>query len=262
MRKLIALVLCAGLLCAGACGCGITIDEPETTVGETTAISTEATPKTSQAYETPDHPYEPKLLSWKMDKNGIFYLEDPLWRDEMQYSGRFASVKYYGDPMHLVTDTVHAKFRYGPKDWIIEMRKGQFGLVMLGGEIVIATKPVTQTGGPYYLAELEEAFTLKMEMYQKNFSTNETKRLLTRGPETLDWYNGFVPGNFYEDNKKSEIVMVGHITFPDEEMLLAFEEPFAKAGFGKGSPDQHSPETYAVNGTTLTFSWQYIDQDT
>jgi len=195
-----------------------------------------------------------------MDKNGIFYLEDPLWRDEMQYSGQFASVRYYGAPMHLVCDIVRVKFKYGPKDWIIEIRKGQFGLVILGGEIVIATKPVTQTDEPYYIARLEEEFVFQIDVCQKNFSTNETTHLFTRGPESAGWYNGFVPGKFYEENRKNEIIMVGSITFPDEEMLRAFEAPFATMGFKKGKPSQYNPEAYAVSGTTLKFSWQYVDQ--
>ena len=107
----------------------------------------------------------------------------------------------------------------------------------------------------------EEQLEFKLDVYQHNFLTNQTKHLFTRGPEPAAWYNGFVPGSFYEFNRKDEIIVVGSITFPDEDMLRAFAEPFAKAGFKKGNPSKDNPEIYSVNGATLTFSWQYIDQD-
>jgi len=193
-----------------------------------------------------------KLLEYKMDENGIFYIPRPTWTPK--FVGQNAMV-------YVVYGSVRVKFQYGQKDWLIHMWKGRYGLVMLGSEICVATKPSTQKAEEYIIATPEEALAFKMDVYQKNFSADKTKYLFTRGPESAGWLNGFVPGSFYEDNKKSEIIMVGSIEFPEEEMLRAFEASFAKAGFRKGTPSQRNPETYAIHENTLTFSWQYIDQD-
>ena len=101
----------------------------------------------------------------------------------------------------------------------------------------------------------------KMDVYQKNFLTSNTLYLFSRGPETRWVFNGFVPREFFQPDRTDEIIVIGSITFPDAEMLRAFEAPFAAAGFKKGYPSKTNPEKYSVSGTTLTFSWQYIDQD-
>jgi len=220
MKKAIAAFV-AALLCLavlGGCGGGAGTPGPD-------APTTDATTHFKDV--VPPH----RLLPYKMDENGIFYMSEQAWPGPLDQT---------------IYSTVCVKFRYEYKDWLIQMWKGSYGLVMLGCEIA---------------AEPETALVLQMDLYQKNFQANQIKHLFTRGPESAGWFNGFVPGKFYEESKKSEIIMVGSIEFPDEEMLRAFEASFAKAGFGKGTPSQHSPEIYAIHENTLTFSWQYIDQD-
>jgi len=164
-----------------------------------------------------------------MDENGIFYREGP--------PPPVVDTRY---------STIRIEFQYGSKDWMIQMWKGRYGLVMLGGEICVSP---------------EEELVFQLDVYQHNFLTGKTTYLFTRGPESAAWYNGFVPGKFFEENRKDEIIVVGSITFPDEEMLRAFETPFAMAGFERGRPSETNPEKYSVKDNTLTFSWQTIDQD-
>jgi len=265
MRKPIAVLICTLLCLSALAGCGTITGMPnpdapvfgenappttdtgatatttqETSTTEKESLSTAQAIQTLKSTTTTTHFKNvgppPRLLSYKMDENGIFYTESPTWQEHL----------IEGSSEQMVYGTVYAKFQYDQKDWLIQMLKGRYGLVMLGSEICISP---------------QEELVFKMDVYQHNFLTGKTTYLFTRGPESAVWFNGFVPGKFFEDGRKDEIIVVGSITFPDAEMLHAFEAPFAAAGFKKGSPSKTNPEKYSINGTTLTFSWQYIDQD-
>jgi hypothetical protein len=147
-----------------------------------------------------------------------------------------------------------------PKDWMIQMWKGRYGLVMLGGEIGIYTKPSTQSAEHYNAALAEEEIIMAMDVYHQNLKTNKVEYLFTRGPESAWWLTGFVPGSFYEYNKKSEVIAVANFQFPTEEMMKLFYNGMKAAGFRDGSPGRDNPETITTNGTSVKFCWQYIDQ--
>jgi hypothetical protein len=234
-----------------------------------------------------------KLLSYKMDTNGIFYVEHEPWQKQFGFN----QIYDLASPLiQLVYSTIRIKFTYGyvyklypkdhekkgqvmydkdnkpiyetdaqgnpiQKDWMLQWWKGRYGLVMLGAEFGVYTKPHNQASEHYYAAVPEEELIMAMDVWQHNFLKNETKYLFTRGPEKTWWLTGFVPGSFFEYNKKSEIIALVNIQFPDAEMLGLVTAAMEKAGFRQGTPNRDNPETYMTSGTTLKFSWQYIDQD-
>lgn len=209
-------------------------------------------------YEGPDEGLDPiTLLSYKMDENGIFYVEHPRWGKDY---GAYQIYDLSNPVIQLVYSALRVEFSYGGKDWLVHFWKGRYGLVMLGGEIAVCNRPAGQAGERYYSASKEEELVMAMNIYQHNFAKGQTKYLFTRGPQSAWWLNGFVPGSFYEYNKKSEIIMVAEIQFPDGEMLQAFEAALAAAGFTQGSAGRDNPETYAVGGNSIKFCWQYLDQ--
>ena len=224
----------------------------------TTQKATTSKPATQTTADTnpAEKPPPLRFLSYKMDQNGIFYID---------YDSSYTEVAdFYISPnssfVQMVYSLIRVGFRYNEQDWMIQIWKGRYGLVMMGGEISVFKKSKEQ-----YVSAMpsEEPMMMQIDVYQRNFLTRKTAHLFTRGPASEWRYNGFVPGKFNEENRKDEIIMVGAITFPDQEMLEAFEEPFAAAGFTKSrrTPDHSRPETYAVSGNTLKFSWQYIDMD-
>jgi len=234
-----------------------------------------------------------KLLSYKMDENGIFYVEHEPWQKQFGFN----QIYDLASPLiQLVYATVRIKFRYGyvyklypadhpqkgqvmyditgnpiyetgadgkpiPKDWMIQCWKGRYGLVMLGAEFGVYTKPSTQTAEHYYCAVAEEELVMAMDVYQQNFKTGTKKHLFTRGPESAWWLTGFVQGTFHEFNRKDEIIAVVNMTFPSEEMMRLFYNGMKAAGFRDGSPGRDSPETITTNGNSCKFWWQFIDQD-
>ena len=197
-----------------------------------------------------------QLLNFKRDPSGCFYVEHQRWGRDFGFN----QIYDLASPLiQLVYGTVRVKFPYDGKDWLIQMWKGRYGIIMLGGEIGVYNKPSTQASEFYYSALPEEELVMSMDVYQKNLATGVTKKLFTRGPLSDWWLTGFVPGTFYQYNNKAEIILVGSIEFPNEEMLQAFEAAFAATGFAKGTPERNNPETYAIDGTTVTFAWQYVD---
>jgi len=234
-----------------------------------------------------------KLLSYKMDENGIFYVEHEPWQKQFGFN----QIYDLASPLiQLVYATVRIKFRYGyvyklgtegaekgkvlydsnnqpiyetdpktgkpiEKDWMIQLWKGRYGLVMLGAEFGVYTKSSAQTAEHYNAAVAEEELVMAMDVYQHNFLTGQTKKLFTRGPESNWWLTGFVPGSYIEYNKKQEVIAVANFQFPTEEMMDLFYQGMKKAGFKDGAPSPSSPETITTSGTSCKFSWQYIDQD-
>ncbi|MDR0531827.1 MAG: DUF4474 domain-containing protein [Oscillospiraceae bacterium] len=236
-----------------------------------------------------------RLLSYKMDKNGIFYVEHEPWQKQFGFN----QIYDLASPLiQLVYGTVRIKFRYDyvyklytegekkgqvmrdltgkpvyetdergnpiPKDWMIQMWKGRYGLVMLGGEIGIYTKPSTQTAEHYNSAVAEEELIMAMDVYHQNLSTGKTEYLFTRGPESAWWLTGFVPGAFYDEQaaqKRSEIILVANLQFPNEDMMNQFVIALQKKGFAPGSPSRDRVESYTTSGNSVKLSWQYLDED-
>jgi len=230
------------------------------------------------------------LLSYKMDENGIFYVDHEPWQKQFGFN----QIYDLASPLiQLVYGTIRIKFRYGyvyklgtegdqkgkvlyddsgnpiyetangkpvEKDWMIQLWKGRYGLVMLGAEFGVYTKPSTQQAEHYNSAVPEEELVMAMDVYQHNFLTGKTTYLFTRGPESAWWLTGFVPGSFYEYNKKEEVIAVANIQFPTEEMMRLFYNGMKNAGFRDGSPGRDNPETITINGSSVKFCWQYIDQ--
>ncbi|MDR1733892.1 MAG: DUF4474 domain-containing protein [Oscillospiraceae bacterium] len=276
---------------------GTSTTKKPTTTASTAAKTTTKAPTTtlsaSQLQEQNGSAFS--FLNYTRDANGVWYTEHEPWQKQFGFN----QIYDWASPLiQLVYSTVRIKFRYDyvyqvwqetadghtkgttkkgsdgkplyeldsagnkiPKDWLIQMWKGRYGIVLIGGEIGIYTKPSTQTTEHYYSAVKEEELVMAIDIYQQNFLRGTKEKLFTRGPMSEWWITGFVPGAFYEYNKKAEIIMVGNLQFPNTTMLAAFEKPFAAAGFKKGSPGRDTPETYTTSGTSLKFSWQYLDQD-
>lgn len=296
MKKLLSLTLIALLLPAfTACGAApvIATQTPTATTEITTITTTElpttitTTPATTQKPTTTDVLQRErdyinnsnrseiekktalKLLDFQLDQNGIYYYKPERWTASnlvlpwpFRYAFLPSSVFDVGRPLvDIVYATLRVKFQYAGQAWMVQLWKGRYGLTLLGGEIAVLKKSIEQQAEHYWPAEESEELPISMDFYQHNFLTDHTEKLFTRSAKSAWWFNGFVPGVFYEFNRKSEIIMVGTITFPDQEMLCAFEKSLKEIGFKAGTPGRDAPETYSIHGDRLTFSWQHIDAD-
>jgi hypothetical protein len=236
-----------------------------------------------------------ELLNYKIDANGVFYVASEPWQKKFGFNkiydiaAPFLQMVYSTVRIYFTYDYVYdaytqdtGSYKVGdlkldakgnpvykldaagkkiPKDWMVQMWKGRYGLVMIGGEIGVYTKAHTQTTEHYFSASKQEELTMAMDAYHMNFLTGASEKIFTRGPMSAWWLTGFVPGNFYQQNKKAEIIMVANLKFPNETMLGLFVGGLKNAGFSAGSPGPKNPESYVISGLNVKFCWQYIDVD-
>jgi|GEM_PF-1525472 len=237
-----------------------------------------------------------RMLSYRLDENGVFYTERDPWQKQFGFNALFDMASPF---LQLVYGTIRVNFRYGyvfslyqdgpnrgqvrrdannnpiletdaqgrpiPKDWLMQFWKGRYGLVLLGAEIGIYTKPSTQAAQHFFSAVEEEYIIFQISVWQHNFQTNRSQYLFTRGPHATWWITGFVPGSFHSTNAnnrgKDEIITTGVLTFPSAQMMELVAEQMLRGGFVRGTPTHTSTERLSTSGTSIRFSWQFLDQD-
>ncbi len=161
-------------------------------------------------------------------------------------------------------DTVRLQFRYGDKDWMIQVWKGQYisgSIGTVGGEIGVYNRPkgTISVLDHYNCAEEEDWLNMEMTVYWDENGTGEYLPQLTRNYTKYWWATGFVDGQLANRNDSSPMRILGRITFKDEEMAIAFEDALVKKGFtavSTFSPDVI--DTYKRHGKDVIFLWQDV----
>ncbi len=201
--------------------------------------------KVDEALKTPTG----AVLSYLYNEDEqFFYVEDDPWQREFGFNkiydgaANFA-VMYY--------DTVRVKFNYSGKDWMIQMWKGQYGMVFIGAEIGVYTKDPTQTVDHYDCASDDDSLKMQMSLYDGD------KWMFTRSYDTYWWVTGFVPGTLPRFNDRSGLTMLAMITLKDKAMTGHFLESLKGNGFKKGYTGFSTHDTYKVEGNTVYINWRY-----
>jgi hypothetical protein len=202
------------------------------------------------------------LASYRYDGDGNFYYTDDkeCWQKNFGFNevyDKFApiSVMYY--------DTVRTTFVYGGKEWMIQMWKGQYGMVFVGGEVGVYTRSIGSAGTHYVCADKEDWLNMEMAFMWDEKSDGNYRAVFNRDYEKYWWCTGFVVGFPNGSLRKTlkEFRLVHHITFKDAEMANAFCEAFEKNGFTRVSKlDNNAPDTFVQVGADVGFVWQNINQ--
>ena len=159
---------------------------------------------------------------------------------------------------------------------MIQLWKGQYGLVLLGAEVGVYNRPQGSNGSTYFeCADDNERLPISLTL-RRNGSP-----LFVRSQKLSWWQTGFVPGQLgvgvmVGSTHTKTLDLTTSITFKDENMRKAFVIGLKKCSYiynnvdgmdgrneakgkraisfteGNGS----TPGTYAVNGNTVTLSWQ------
>lgn len=168
------------------------------------------------------------IYSEWMEENGIFgYLYDPKegcfytsadpWQRAVGYNSVFDTM---GPFTFIDFDTVRLRFPYGDKDWMIQLWKGQYGLVFYGAEVGVYTKPKDRDVMHYDAASDNEMLKMSMTFIEKETKLSgktEWKEKFTRPYGYYWWCTGFLPGNVYGHFENLKLDM--RITMKDYEML-------------------------------------------
>ncbi len=207
---------------------------------------------------------EGAVLSYKYDPEGEFFYVDDInsWQQQFgfnplyDYAAGF-TVMYY--------DTVRLYFDYQNRGYMLQLWKGQYGLMFIGSEIGFYekdnNKPTnTSAALNHYECATDHLLPMEMVCYRAN-SKGTLEPLFKRKYERHWWSTGFVPGVLKNFLDRSELLMEARITFDNEEMAQIVADTFKANKFKEIDPSQHSiynPDTYYRNGCDIVFTWRYI----
>ncbi len=195
------------------------------------------------------------------------YIDDYYYTNDKkawQHDFGFGKIYDLAAPYFLLEyDYIRVFFTYGNKDWMLQMWKGQYGLIFYGGEIGIYNRDHVDDGineWTFFNCPSEEDW-LGMEMTLWHEEINGTwKREFTREYDKYWWCTGFKNGSLRQQEPADELRMTGRITFKDEEMTAIVADGLKECGFGTGkSIDNLGLDQIYVEGNDIHFCWQNIN---
>lgn len=156
-------------------------------------------------------------------KEKYFYTADDPWQRNIGYNSIFDTAS----PITLINfDTMRLRFEYGNKDWMIQVWKGQYGLIFYGAEVGVYTKPKDRKLMHYDCASDSELLKMSMAFYE--YKGGEWQKRFTRPYGYYWWCTGFVPGN-----KLGNFDVLGleiRVTARDSVMLAGIKDALDKNG--------------------------------
>ena len=221
-----------------------TLPEPETelTPAFTTPTTSAGITAEQEAQETIQRAavFSDGFLGYQYDKEGNYYFTTD---DPWQRNFGFNVLYDMGAPfLNFYYDTVRCKFRYENKDWLIQIWKGQYGLVFLGGEIGVYTKPLDREESHYDGAADEDMLYMSMDFYRKG------ELRASRDYAKYWWCTAFVPGTLDSFRDRSELALKCRITLKSKEMCDLFVQSLVENGFKRDTD-------FSVSGKDVYLSW-------
>ena len=193
------------------------------------------------------------IYTEELEKIGLIgYLYDPVnkcfYTAEDPWQRNFGYNEIYDNSAGLtlmIIDTLRLKFPYKDKDWMIQVWKGQYGLILVGAEVGVYTKPKDRQLEHYECAADEDLLRMEMEVQKlETIDGKETwNRMFYRPYDEYWWITGFVFGN--ELGNYNNVRVNIRITMKDYEML---------AGVTKSLKDQGY--YYEVKGLDVYFTFR------
>ncbi len=202
-----------------------------------------------------------QILSYQYSYEDDYYYTND--KEAWQYDFGFGKIYDVVSPYILLEyDYVRVFFVYEEKDWMLQMWKGQYGLIFYGGEIGIYNRPHSEDGiheWTMFSCPAEEDW-LGMEMTLWHEQLDGTwVREFTRKYDKYWWCTGFKNGHLRQQEPADELRLTGRITFKDEQMTSLVANGLVSCGFAKAnSKDSISTDGIYVNGNDIHFSWQSI----
>ncbi len=201
------------------------------------------------------------LASYKYNPDGNFYYTDDkeCWQKNFGFNEVYDA---FAPITMMYYDTVRTTFEYGGKEWMIQTWKGQYGVMFVGGEVGVYTRPLGSIGSHYVCADKEDWLYMETAFMWDEYGTGEYRAVFNRKYDKYWWATGFVVGFPNGSLRKTltEFRLVTHITFKDTEMADAFCKSFESNGFTRVSKlNNNSPDTFVQVGPDVAFVWQNIN---
>lgn len=191
-----------------------------------------------------------------------YYTNDKdCWQDEFGFGQVYDLVAPY---VLLEYDYVRVFFTYENKDWMIQLWKGQYGMLFYGSEMGVYNKEHTgeeDTVATFYNCPAEEDWlNMEMTLYHEDISGNYVREL-TREYDKYWWCTGFKGGHLRQEEPADELRMVSRLTLKDEEMTKLFAEGLKECGFVEvNSKADVAIDQFYVEGNDVYLKWQDISE--
>jgi len=204
-----------------------------------------------------------QILSYQYSYVDDYYYTND--KEAWQYNFGFGKIYDLASPYLLLEyDYIRIFFTYEDKDWMLQMWKGQYGMIFYGGEIGIYNRDHVDDGvneWTFFNCPAEEDW-LNMEMTLWHQELNGTwTREFTREYDKYWWCTGFKNGHLRQEEPADELRMTGRITLKDEGMTELVVQGLKDCGF-KQSKTQDSvglDEFYNIDNDVY-FCWQNISE--
>ncbi len=176
-------------------------------------------------------------------KEKCFYTASDPWQRIVGYNELF---DVFSEVALIDFDTVRFKFDYKNKNWLIQIWKGQYGLLFYGAEIGVYNKPKDRKIAHYDSVGDSDRLKMSMDFYEYKkslFTKGEWEKQFSRPYEYYWWCTGFIPGN--RDGDFDKLRVDARITAKDYDMLSGLTKAIEKQGMD-----------YKVKGLDVVFTYQ------
>ena len=200
-------------------------------------------------------------LSYSYDATGnYFYTDDDPWQRNFGFNRLYDIGAVF---TFMFLDTIHVRYSYGDYDWMVQLWKGQYGMLFVGSEIGLYYKEPSKSTAHFNCAEENMEIMMQMTLYRDGYG-----ELFTRPYKSHWWITAFVPGKLVKFDDRSELTMVAKLTFKTEEECILFCKALKNIKDVDGnqfkeasSISKNKPETFKRSGATVDLVWRNLDDD-
>ncbi|MBQ5825617.1 MAG: DUF4474 domain-containing protein [Clostridia bacterium] len=204
---------------------------------------------------------ERQVLSYQYSYVDDYYYTND--KQAWQYNFGFGKIYDIASPYILLEyDYIRVFFEYEGKDWMIQMWKGQYGMIFYGGEIGVYNRPHSEDGvhewTMYNCPAEEDWLMMEMTVYHQDINGNYIREF-TRKYDKYWWCTGFKNGHLRQEEPADELRLEARVTFKSPEMRELFTQGLSECGFGiSESKEAVGLDQYYADGSDVYFVWQNI----
>lgn len=204
-----------------------------------------------------------QILSYQYSYVDDYYYTND--KEAWQYNFGFGRIYDFFAPYLLLEyDYVRIFFTYENKDWMLQMWKGQYGMIFYGGEIGIYNREHSEKGindWTFFECPAEDDWLdMEMTLWHQEIDGSWTREF-TREYGKYWWCTGFKNGHLRQEEPADELRMTGRITLKDEKMAKIVADGLKECGFKEAfSENEITLDRYYASGKDIKFCWQNISE--
>ncbi len=160
----------------------------------------------------------------------------------------------------MIIDQVQIPFEYEGKNWLIQLWKGQYGMILLGSDIGVFTADKNADGiEDYSFATDDDRLEIKLNCSRK--INTEFEELFALDSAKHCFANGYSKGQLTDyTTPLSELKTYSEITFKSEEMAILFANGLKNAGFRESVINKlFFKDSFCRDGSKVKLYWSDIN---